>query len=83
MGKTEKGALWLDATKTTPYDFYQYWRNIEDDSVENVLKMLTFLPMEKIRKRAKGYKLEISLDIFSCARIGKLYCNQLCEFSIF
>ena len=50
MGKTEKGALWLDATKTTPYDFYQYWRNIEDDSVENVLKMLTFLPMEKIKE---------------------------------
>ena len=50
MGKTEKGALWLDASKTTPYEFYQYWRNIEDDSVENVLKMLTFLPMERIKE---------------------------------
>lgn len=48
MGKTEKGALWLDPNKTSPYEFYQYWRNIEDDSVENVLKMLTFLPIEKI-----------------------------------
>ena len=50
MGKTEKGALWLDATKTSPYDFYQYWRNMEDGSVENVLKMLTFLPMERINE---------------------------------
>ncbi len=50
MGKTEKGALWLDATKTSPYEFYQYWRNMEDSSVENVLKMLTFLPMEKIQE---------------------------------
>lgn len=50
MGKTEKGALWLDPNKTSPYEFYQYWRNIEDDSVENVLKMLTFLPIEKINE---------------------------------
>ena len=50
MGKTEKGALWLDASKTTPYEFYQYWRNIEDSSVENVLKLLTFLPIEKINE---------------------------------
>ena len=48
MGKTEKGALWLDSDKTSPYEFYQYWRNIEDNSVETVLKMLTFLPIEKI-----------------------------------
>ena len=50
MGKTEKGALWLDSEKTSPYEFYQYWRNIEDSSVENVLKMLTFLPIEKINE---------------------------------
>lgn len=50
MGKTEKGALWLDASKTSPYEFYQYWRNIEDDSVENVLKLLTFLPIETINE---------------------------------
>lgn len=48
MGKTEKGALWLSPEKTSPYEFYQYWRNIEDSSVETVLKMLTFLPIEKI-----------------------------------
>ena len=50
MGKTEKGALWLDAKKTSPYEFYQYWRNIEDESVSNVLKLLTFLPMDKINE---------------------------------
>lgn len=50
MGKTEKGALWLDPEKTSPYEFYQYWRNIEDDSVETVFNMLTFLPVEEIKK---------------------------------
>jgi tyrosyl-tRNA synthetase len=50
MGKTEKGALWLSPEKTSPYEFYQYWRNIEDESVENVLKLLTFLPVEKINE---------------------------------
>ena len=50
MGKTEKGALWLSADKTSPYEFYQYWRNIEDSSVETVLKMLTFLPMARINE---------------------------------
>ena len=52
MGKTEKGALWLDPKKTSPYEFYQYWRNIEDESVENVLKLLTFLPIDKIKELA-------------------------------
>ena len=50
MEKKEKGALWLDPIKTSPYEFYQYWRNIEDSSVENVLKMLTFLPIDKIEE---------------------------------
>ncbi len=50
MGKTEKGALWLAPSKTSPYEFYQYWRNIEDASVENVLKLLTFLPIKKINE---------------------------------
>lgn len=50
MGKTEKGALWLSPKKTSPYDFYQYWRNVEDESVENVFKMLTFMPLEKIKE---------------------------------
>lgn len=50
MGKTESGAVWLDAEKTSPYDFYQYWRNIDDPDVENCLALLTFLPMEEVRK---------------------------------
>lgn len=50
MGKTEKGALWLDANLCSPYDFYQYWRNIADADVEKCLSMLTFLPMEEVRR---------------------------------
>ncbi len=50
MGKTEKGALWLSAEKTSPYEFYQYWRNVEDESVRTVLEMLTFLSDEKIEE---------------------------------
>ena len=50
MGKTEKGALWLDPKKTSPYEFYQYWRNIEDADVKKVLCMLTFLSMNKINE---------------------------------
>ena len=50
MGKTEKGALWLNPEKTTPYEFYQYWRNIDDCDVKKVLSLLTFLPMEKIEE---------------------------------
>ena len=50
MGKTMKGALWLDPEKTTPYEFYQYWRNIEDVKVEECLGLLTFLPMDEVRR---------------------------------
>ena len=52
MGKTEKGALWLDPEKTSPYDFYQYWRNIDDNDVENCLCLLTYLPMDEVRRLA-------------------------------
>lgn len=48
MGKTASGALWLDANKTSAYEFYQYWRNVEDEDVKKCLKMLTFLPIEEI-----------------------------------
>lgn len=48
MGKTAKGAVWLDENKTTPYEFYQYWRNTADEDVEKCLKLLTFLPLEQI-----------------------------------
>ncbi len=52
MGKTEKGALWLNPEKTSPYDFYQYWRNIDDNDVENCLCLLTYLPMDEVRRLA-------------------------------
>lgn len=50
MGKTMKGAVWLDPEKTSPYEFYQYWRNIEDVKVEECLGLLTFLPMDEVRR---------------------------------
>lgn len=50
MGKTEGGAVWLDGDKTSPYDFYQYWRNIDDADVEKCLAMLTFFPMDEVRR---------------------------------
>ena len=53
MGKTEKGAVWLDAEKTSPYEFYQYWRNVGDDDVIKCMKLLTFVPMEQINEYAK------------------------------
>ena len=53
MGKTEKGAVWLDPEKTTPYDFFQYWRNVADADVIKCLKMLTFVPIEEIEEMEK------------------------------
>lgn len=50
MGKTAGGALWLDAEKTSPYEFYQYWRNVDDADVEKCLSLLTFLPMEEVHR---------------------------------
>lgn len=50
MGKTESGAVWLDAEKTSPYEFFQYWRNIDDADVERCLALLTFLPMDEVRR---------------------------------
>lgn len=50
MGKTEKGALWLDPEKTSPYEFYQYWRNIADEDVKTVLSLITFLPMDEVNR---------------------------------
>ena len=53
MGKTEKGAVWLDPEKTSPYEFFQYWRNIDDGDVINCLKLLTFIPIEEIEGMEK------------------------------
>ena len=60
MGKTQSGAVWLDAEKTSPYDFYQYWRNIDDADVVKCLKMLTFLPLDEIEELAKLEGSEIN-----------------------
>ena len=60
MGKTQKGALWLDAGKTSPYEFYQYWRNVGDADVEKCLRMLTFLPMDEVRRLASMEDREIN-----------------------
>ena len=60
MGKTQKGALWLDADKTSPYEFYQYWRNVEDADVRTCLSMLTFLPMEEVEELSSLKDAEIN-----------------------
>ncbi len=60
MGKTQSGAVWLDPEKTSPYDFYQYWRNVGDQDVIKCLKLLTFLPMDQIRELEKLEGQEIN-----------------------
>ena len=67
MGKTQKGAVWLDANKTTPFEFYQYWRNVDDADVIKCLKMLTFLPLEQIGEMEKweGSQLNKAKEILA------------------
>ena len=67
MGKTAGNAVWLDAEKTSPYDFYQYWRNVEDADVLKCIRMLTFLPMEEIRKMDswEGSQLNTAKEILA------------------
>ncbi|MCR5798200.1 MAG: tyrosine--tRNA ligase [Eubacterium sp.] len=67
MGKTESGAVWLDPEKTSPYDFYQYWRNVDDADVLKCIKMLTFLPLEEIEKMEdwEGSQLNEAKDILA------------------
>ena len=67
MGKTAKGAVWLDPNKTSPYDFYQYWRNVEDADVMKCIRMLTFLPMEQIEEMAawKDAKINEAKEILA------------------
>lgn len=61
MGKTEKGALWLDGEKTSPYDFYQYWRNVNDADVAKCLALLTFLPMDEVHRLGALKDKEINI----------------------
>ena len=67
MGKTAKGAVWLDPEKTSPYEFYQYWRNVGDDDVLKCLRMLTFLPLEQIDEmdRWEGSQLNTAKEILA------------------
>lgn len=67
MGKTMKGAVWLDPEKTSPYEFYQYWRNIEDVKVEECLGLLTFLPMEEVRRLGalEGAKINEAKEVLA------------------
>ncbi len=67
MGKTASGAVWLDPNKTTPFDFYQYWRNVGDSDVLKCIRMLTFLPIEEIERMSdwEGAKLNEAKDILA------------------
>lgn len=67
MGKTAKGAVWLDPDKTSPFEFYQYWRNVDDGSVIKAIRMLTFIPLEKIDEMAKweGSRLNEAKEILA------------------
>jgi len=67
MGKTEKGAVWLDQHLTSPYDYYQYWINSEDDDVERFLALFTFLPMEEVRqtRTLAGFQLNMAKAVLA------------------
>lgn len=67
MGKTQKGAVWLDPEKTSPFEFYQYWRNVGDADVLKCIRMLTFLPMEEIEKMDswEGSQLNTAKEILA------------------
>ena len=67
MGKTAKGAVWLDPNKTSPFEFYQYWRNVADEDVLKCIKMLTFIPLEEIDKMAdwQGEQLNKAKEILA------------------
>lgn len=67
MGKTQSGAVWLDPNKTSPFEFYQYWRNVADSDVLKCIRMLTFLPLEQIDKMDKweGSKLNEAKEILA------------------
>ncbi len=67
MGKTQKGAVWLDENKTSPYEFYQYWRNTDDADVEKCLKLLTFVPLETIAEltRYKDERMNAAKEVLA------------------
>ena len=81
MGKTQKGAVWLDAEKTTPYEFFQYWRNVDDADVIKCLKMLTFLPLEEIEAMEgwEGSKLNEAKEILAYELTGLVHGKEEAE----
>lgn len=78
MGKTQSGAVWLDAEKTSPYDFYQYWRNVDDADVIKCLKMLTFLPLSEIAELEKlqGSELNKAKEILAFELTKLIHCEE-------
>ena len=83
MGKTAKGAVWLDANKTSPYDFYQYWRNVDDNDVEKCMKLLTFMPVEEIKEmtahkdeRMNKAKIRLAYEVTKIVH-GEEIANQV------
>ncbi len=81
MGKTASGAVWLDKNKTSVYDFYQYWRNVEDDDVIKCLRMLTFLPLEQIEQMAtwQGAELNKAKEILAYELTSLVHGKQEAE----
>ena len=81
MGKTQSGAVWLDAEKTSPFDFYQYWRNVGDEDVIKCIKMLTFLPLEQIEEMEKweGSQLNQAKEILAYQLTEMVHGTQEAE----
>ncbi len=78
MGKTARGAVWLDSKKTSPFDFYQYWRNVSDADVIKCIKLLTFLPMEQIREMEtwEGSRLNTAKEILAFSLTELVHGNE-------
>lgn len=81
MGKTQSGAVWLDPDKTSPFEFYQYWRNIADADVLKCLRMLTFLPIEQINEmdRWEGSQLNTAKEILAFELTGLVHSKEEAE----
>ena len=83
MGKTEKGALWLDSQKTTPYEFYQYWRNVDDKDVIKCFKVIKFIPLEQIKKYEQEQKSDINkVKEILAFEITKLVHGEKCAIKV-
>lgn len=81
MGKTEKGAVWLDPEKTSPYEFFQYWRNIDDNDVVRVMRLLTFMPLEEIAQyeSLEGAQLNTAKERLAYELTGMVHGKEEAE----